>query len=159
MKINYRKIFISATILFVIGLFAYSFAFFPTGYVGTTRKGQVNLGCVCHADTANSIVNVQIIGPDSIPVNTTAFYRVKVNGGPAILGGFNIANNNDTVSLTGVPNDTMVRKQDGELTHTHPKPYNAGIQHAQLRVGIHCMQHPTAPMAMDTQTVIYGTGA
>ncbi len=125
MKINYRKIFISATILFVIGLFAYSFAFFPTGYVGTTRKGQVNLGCVCHADTANSIVNVQIIGPDSIPVNTTAFYRVKVNGGPAILGGFNIANNNDTVSLTGVPNDTMVRKQDGELTHTHPKPYNA----------------------------------
>lgn len=120
-----RRIFISLTVLFVIGLFAYSFNWFPGGYVGTTRKGQVNLGCICHGDTATSSVTVQIIGLDSVPAGSTVFYRVKTSHGPAVRGGFNLANYRDngadTLSLSRVPGDTMVRKQDGELTHTQPK--------------------------------------
>ncbi len=125
---NSRKIFISSFALFSVGIILYSFVFFPTGYVGTTRKTLPPLGCVCHGDTATSTVNVQIIGPDSVPAGTTAFYRIKTTGGPAISGGFNLANfrdgGADTLTLSRVPNDTMVRKQEGELTHTHPKPFS-----------------------------------
>ncbi|KXK54278.1 MAG: hemagluttinin repeat-containing protein [Chlorobi bacterium OLB5] len=129
MKFNYRKLIIPVFILIVISMFAYSFNWFPTGYVGTTRKNQINLGCICHDDTASSIVNVQILGPDSVPAGTTALYRIKMSGGPAITGGFNIANQrdngNDTLTLSGVPGDTMIRKQEGELTHSHPKPFSS----------------------------------
>lgn len=125
---NKRKIIISLSSLFVISLFAFSFNWFPYGYVGTTRKFQPPLGCVCHHDAATASVNVQIIGPDSIPAGTTVFYRVKISGGPAIVGGFNLANyrdgGSDTLTLSAVPNDTMVRKQEGELTHTHPKLFS-----------------------------------
>ncbi len=125
---NSRKIFISSFALFAVGIILYSFVFFPTGYVGTTRKTLPPLGCVCHGDTATTNVNVQIIGPDSVPAGTTAFYRIKTTGGPAITGGFNFANYRDggadTLTLSGVPGDTMVRKQEGELTHTHPKPFS-----------------------------------
>lgn len=38
MKFNYRKLIIPVFILIVISMFAYSFNWFPTGYVGTTRK-------------------------------------------------------------------------------------------------------------------------
>lgn len=125
---NSRKIFIFAFAVFAVGIMLYSFVFFPSGYVGTTRKTLPPLGCVCHGDTATSTVNVQIIGPDSIPAGTTALYRIKTTGGPAISGGFNLANfrdgGADTLTLSGVPNDTMVRKQEGELTHTHPKLFS-----------------------------------
>ncbi len=129
MKFNSKKIIIYTFILFVIGIFAYSFMFFPTGYVGTTRKNQVNLGCVCHGDTATSSVTVQIIAPDSIPAGSTVLVRIKTSHGPAVRGGFNLANfrdnGADTLTLSGVPGDTMVRKQDGELTHTNPKYFDS----------------------------------
>ncbi len=128
MKLNSKNIFIYLFVLFVIGIFAYSFIFFPWGYVGTTRKNQVNLGCVCHGDTATSSVTVQIIGPDSIPAGTTAFFRVKTSHGPAVMGGFNLAHQrdvgDDSLTLSWVPGDTMVRRQEGELTHTNPKPFD-----------------------------------
>jgi len=128
MKFNYRKLFLPLAALFVLSMFAYSFNWFPTGYVGTTKKNGGELGCVCHNDTASPNVSVQIIGPDSVPAGTTVFYRVKTSNGPAITGGFNVANardgGSDTLTLTGVPGDTMVRKQDSELTHTHPKPFS-----------------------------------
>ena len=108
---NYRKLIISALILFTVTLILYSFAFFPGGYVGTTRKNNPPLGCICHHDTASSNVSVQIIGPDSIPAGTTAFFRVKTSGGPAVAGGFNLANyrdnGSDTLTLSRVPNDTV----------------------------------------------------
>lgn len=125
---NSRKVFLSVFALFAAGIMLYSFVFFPSGYVGTTRKTLPPLGCVCHGDTATSTVNVQIIGPDSIPAGTTAFFRIKTSGGPAISGGFNLANYRDggadTLTLSRVPNDTMVRKQEGELTHNHPKLFS-----------------------------------
>lgn len=120
MKFNYRKLFLPITALFIISMFAYSFFWFPTGYTGTTRKDQVNLGCVCHGDTASSVVNVQVIGPDSVPAGTTANFRVKISGGPAVKGGLNVASQFgrlDTVSGTGTWVDTTI----WEITHTEPK--------------------------------------
>jgi len=129
MKFNYRKLFIPTAALFIISMFAYSFSWFPTGYVGTTKKNGGDLGCVCHHDAPSPNVTVQVIGPDSVPAGTTALYRVKISNGPAITGGFNVANHrdggSDTLTLTGVPGDTMIRKQEGELTHTHPKPFSS----------------------------------
>lgn len=128
MKIDYKRLIVPVFFLFVISMFAYSFVFFPSGYVGTTRKGGSNLGCVCHGDTATSQVSVFFRGPDSVAAGQTVTYTIYASHGPAIIGGFNVANfrdgGSDTLSLSGVPGDTMVRKQEGELTHTHPKAYS-----------------------------------
>lgn len=124
MKFNYRKILLPISALFVISLFAYSFYWFPSGYTGTTRKDQVNLGCVCHGDTATSSVIVQIIGPDSVPAGQTAFFRLKLSGGPAVKGGLNVASQFgrlDTVTGTG----TWIDTTNWEITHLEPKPFSS----------------------------------
>jgi len=112
---------------FVIALFLMSFDFFPGGYVGTTKKNGGTLGCVCHGEFSNDTVSVGIQGPDSVAAGETVTYTVFISHGPAIVGGFNVANHRsagaDTLYLTPVPGDTMVRTQTGELTHTHPKSF------------------------------------
>ncbi len=118
---NKRKILISLSALFVISLFAFSFNWFPWGYTGTTRKGGGGLGCVCHGVDPTTSVIVNIIGPDSVAAGQTVTYRVKLSQGPAIEGGFNVASYIDTNSLYPVSGDTMVKRQDKELTHRHPK--------------------------------------
>jgi hypothetical protein len=127
MKFNISKILTAVFIIFTVSLFVISFAFFPDGFVGTTRKGGVNLGCVCHGDTASPVVSVVINGPDSVAAGQTVTFSVRISQGPAIVGGFNVANardgGSDTLTLNRITNDTMVKKQDGELTHTHPKPF------------------------------------
>lgn len=126
MKFRNKFTILGALFLFITVLYAFSF-FFPTGYVGTTRKNNVNLGCICHGDTASSNVSVVISGPDSIPAGLTAIYTITMSNGPAVAGGFNVANQrdggSDTLTLNPILLDTMVRKQDGELTHTHPKMF------------------------------------
>ncbi len=119
MKLNYRKIFISLVVLFTVGIFAYSFAWFPHGYTGTTRKDQVNLGCVCHGDTATPSVNVQIIGPDSVPVGTTVIYRLKISGGPHVRGGLNVAS--QFGRLDTLETGTRLDTSNYEITHSVPK--------------------------------------
>ncbi|NOS86239.1 MAG: T9SS type A sorting domain-containing protein [Ignavibacteria bacterium] len=125
MKFNYKKIFIPVTALFIITLFALSFNWFPFGYTGTTKKGGEGLGCVCHGLQVNTpSVSVNIIGPDSVAAGQTVNFRVSVSHGPAITGGFDLASYLDTNSLYPVAGDTMVKRQDWELTHTHPKPFS-----------------------------------
>lgn len=124
MKFNYRKLFLPITALFIISMFAYSFNWFPWGYTGTTRKDNVNLGCVCHGDTATSSVTVQIIGPDSVPAGQTALFRLKLSGGPAVKGGLNVASQFgrlDTVGGTGTLIDTVL----WEITHSEPKLFSS----------------------------------
>ncbi|MEO8512699.1 MAG: choice-of-anchor V domain-containing protein [Ignavibacteria bacterium] len=120
MKLNSKNIYIYIFVLFVIGIFAYSFIWYPWGFTGTTRKNQVNSGCICHGDTAASNVTVQIIGPDSVPAGTTAFFRIKTSHGPAIRGGFNVASQYgrlDTIPGWNTQRDTS----NNELTHTEPR--------------------------------------
>lgn len=125
---NFSKIIIPAFFISIAALYFLALTWFPTGYVGTTRKNGVNLGCVCHGDTASSVVSVTIIGPDSVAAGQTATFFVKTSHGPAVVGGFNVANyrdgGSDTLTLSPVAGDTTTRKQEGELTHTHPKAFN-----------------------------------
>ena len=132
MKFNYRKILLPIAALFIISLFAYSFFWFPSGYTGTTRKDQVNLGCICHGDTASSIVNVQVIGPDSVPAGTVAVFRVKITGGPGVKGGLNAAaqfGRLDTVQGMG----TWVDTTNWEITHLEPKFFSGDTVSWQFR--------------------------
>lgn len=124
---NKKNITAVAMSVFVVTLFLMSFDFFPGGYVGTTRKNGENLGCVCHGGDTTAGISVQIQGPDSVAAGQTVTYSVFVAHGPAIIGGFNVANHRsngaDTLYLKPVPGDTMVRTQTGELTHRHPKSF------------------------------------
>lgn len=121
MKFNYRKLFYPVTSLFIISLFVYSFNWFPFGYTGTTKKGGTGLGCVCHGVDPTTNISVNILGPDSVQAGQIANFRVSISHGPAVTGGFNLASYLDTNSLYPVPGDTMIKRQDQELTHTHPK--------------------------------------
>ncbi len=127
MKFRFQKILLPLFFVVIAGLYFLALTWFPTGYVGTTRKGGMTMGCVCHGDTASPVVSVIINGPDSIPAGQTVTFSVRISQGPAIVGGFNVANardgGSDTLTLNRITNDTMVRKQEGELTHTHPKPF------------------------------------
>jgi hypothetical protein len=128
MKIYTKKNIITAVFtVFTVTLFLMSFDFFPGGYVGTTKKDGGILGCVCHGEFPNDTISVGIQGPDSVAAGETATYTVFVSHGPAMIGGFNVANHRsngaDTLYLTPVPGDTMVRTQTGELTHRHPRSF------------------------------------
>jgi hypothetical protein len=117
-NIQKNKILISF-IVCVIVLFLMSFNFLPTGYVGTTRKGGGDFGCLCHGSSPATGVSVTFNGPDSVAAGQTVTYQVKISHGPAISGGFNVASGSGIIAV--LPGDTTVRRQDGELTHTHPK--------------------------------------
>lgn len=122
MKQGFSKIIIPF-IIFVALLYVLAFTWFPTGYVGTTKKGGVNLGCICHGSGPTGGVNVTITGPDSVAVGTPAVYTVRITGGPAISGGFNVASQ---VGALDTILGQFTRKQDGELTHSDPKLFVAG---------------------------------
>lgn len=119
MKKNFRITIITSFIIFTVSLFLMSFDVFPTGYVGTTKKGGVNLGCICHGSSPTTGVSVNFSGPDSVAMGQTVTFTISVSHGPGITGGFNVAVNTGDINI--VAGDTTVRKQDGELTHTHPK--------------------------------------
>ncbi len=121
MKKNLKALVITSSILFTVSLFLMSFDVFPGGYVGTTKKGGVNLGCICHGSNPNDTISVFFTGPDSVAAGQTVTFTVGVSHGPAIMGGFNAASYIGDINV--IAGDTTVRKQDGELTHTHPWPF------------------------------------
>jgi Secretion system C-terminal sorting domain len=123
MKKNIKITVLTSTVLFTASLFLMSFDVFPGGYVGTTKKGGVNLGCICHGSNPTAGVSVFFSGPDSVAMGQTVTYTISVSHGPAILGGFNVASNAGDINVAA--GDTTVRKQDGELTHTHPKVFTS----------------------------------
>lgn len=143
MKLHkYITPFISAL---VITMMIYAF---PYGFVGTTKKpGSTVEGCICHNVSPNPSVGVSIIGPDSVQTGTTVTFNVRIQGGPSAIAGFNVSSfSGDLNPITG---DTMVRKQDSELTHRHPKPFSAGLVSWNFRY--------TAPNTPGTDT-LYATG-
>ncbi len=125
MKLSFTKI-ITGFIITVSVLYLLAFAWFPFGYVETTRKNGVNLGCVCHGDTASPVVSVTITGPDSVPAGLTALYTVTVSNGPAVVGGFNVASQFGTLD-TLIGSGTRKDSASGELTHSAPKLFAANI--------------------------------
>ncbi|MGB9696430.1 MAG: T9SS type A sorting domain-containing protein [Ignavibacteria bacterium] len=93
---------------------------YPTGIVGRTFKNG-GLGCSCHGNLTSS-VNVFIIGADSLAVGQTKAIRIKIQGGAAIAGGFNVAAKLGTLSVGAFPGIQLISE---ELTHTTPKLFSA----------------------------------
>ncbi|QQS37677.1 MAG: hypothetical protein IPM56_06915 [Ignavibacteriales bacterium] len=89
-----------------------------TGIVGLTQlNGE---GCLCHNLSSDPTVNVWVEGPDTLEQNQTALYRIKMTGGPAITGGFNVAARFSNISVT----DAGTQEIDSEITHTDPRHFS-----------------------------------
>lgn len=91
-----------------------------TGIVGRTEKNGV--GCTCHNPVRDNSVLVQITGPDTLVKGGSAEYQVTLSGGPAVLGGFNVASYLGTLN----PVDASTQLMTSELTHTSPKSFSGG---------------------------------
>lgn len=104
--------FYSSLLIFVFTVIIYAGIETSTGIVGTTVKNGD--GCVCHSLNPDPDVWVRIEGPDTLLQGQTAQYFIKLSGGPAVEGGFNVA------AFSGFldPVDATVQKIGGELTHT-----------------------------------------
>lgn len=85
------------------------------GIVGLTKKDN-GPGCVCHNFSPTDSVIVWIEGPDSLLKNSSAQYRIKMTGGPAVAGGFNVASYFGMIDSV----DSLTRTIAGELTHSFP---------------------------------------
>lgn len=115
-----KQIFSIAFILVLLHLISFETAFsYPTGIVGRTYKNG-GLGCSCHGNLTPS-VNVFIIGADSVAAGQTKTIRIKIQGGAAIAGGFNVAAKFGTLSVGSFPGIQLI---SGELTHTTPKLFS-----------------------------------
>ncbi len=85
---------------------------YSNGITGTTQKNGD--GCVCHNFSPDPTVWVRIEGPDTLLQGQTAQYTLRLSGGPAVKGGFNVAAFSGLLNVDGAG----VKKVDDELTHT-----------------------------------------
>lgn len=106
---KHHTVFVISAVFISFLLYAYS-----TGITGKTLKNGT--GCTCHGDNPTTSVNVVIEGPDTLLVNQSATYTVKISGGPLTRGGTNIAASAGTLIA-----QTGLQLMNGELTHTSPK--------------------------------------
>lgn len=115
MKIN------TILVLLFSSLIIYAGIEYSTGITGTTQKNGD--GCVCHNLNPNPAVWVRIEGPDTLLQGQTAQYTLRLSGGPAGSGGFNVA------SFSGVLNvvSAGVQKIGNELTQTSPLVFTDSI--------------------------------
>ncbi|HRB01508.1 MAG TPA: T9SS type A sorting domain-containing protein [Ignavibacteria bacterium] len=100
---------------------------FENGIVGFTKKNGEMVGCVCHQFEPNLKVSVNISGPSAVNVNDTATYYLKISGGPAVLGGCDIATSLGQV-ITSPLDNTLKREEPFtnagfELTHISPQSF------------------------------------
>lgn len=125
MKRNLPKIlFLFSVFSFIVILELTLFAY-PTGFTGLTKRTG-GVGCVCHGDgLPNSSVSVTFIGPDSVAVGQTVTFRLKLQHGPAVEGGLDVASYYGKLDTTVL--DPIVKKDSlptgWELTHRAPKPF------------------------------------
>jgi hypothetical protein len=75
-------------------------------------------GCICHG-SSDSTVNVWIEGTDTVFFNNSAYYKLKMTGGPAVKGGFDLAVRFGILDSV----DTLTHILFDELTHTFPNPF------------------------------------
>ncbi|HSP88827.1 MAG TPA: choice-of-anchor V domain-containing protein, partial [Ignavibacteriaceae bacterium] len=109
-----KKNYLFAVVTIVI-MSSFLFYAYEEGITGKTLKSS-EPGCICHAETQSSDVNVIIDGPNELAVGQTAAYSVRISGGLLVRGGTNVA-----VSLGSLQAGDGMQKISGELTHTFPK--------------------------------------
>lgn len=127
--LNLKIIFISVSAIFLISLVT-TLHSYETGITGLTKKNGA-VGCVCHGiHVPDTNVIVTILGPDSVAVGQSAYYRLKIMGGPHVAGGLDVAVGHGTLDTAGI--ETITRKQiqyysatDSayEITHNFPKSF------------------------------------
>lgn len=93
------------------GIILYAGIESSTGITGTTQKNGD--GCVCHNLNPDPNVWVRIEGPDTLLHGQTAQYTIKLSGGAAVKGGFNVASH-----LGNLIAGPGVQKIGSELTHS-----------------------------------------
>jgi hypothetical protein len=133
---------LNTLLLLAVALAFLSYAF-STGITGVTLKN--GNGCNCHGDFPSAGVNVAIIGPDTLLVNQTATFTVRITGGSLTRGGTNIAASAGTLASDGGDLQLI----GDELTHTSPKAPSAGAVTFQFQY--------TAPSNTGNQ-ILYANG-
>ena len=86
------------------------------GISGKTLKDDAD-GCLCHNFNNNDSVTVWIEGPDTVYTSDSADFNIYMTGGPAVVGGFDLAVLNGTLYSV----DTLTHLEFNDLTHSFPK--------------------------------------
>jgi len=123
MKTKNTKIIVSfvLALAFVVSLISTLYSY-PTGITGLTYRtgGQ---GCTCHGSNPTPSVTVSFMNADSVAAGQTKAIRIKIQGGSAVKGGFNVAVLNGVLNVNS--SEPNVQKIGSELTHTTPKNFSA----------------------------------
>lgn len=75
----------------------------------------------CHTG-APSQAFISVLGPESLGAGQTGRYEVVITGGPAVVGGVNVAVDNRATLQEG----PGLRLAQGELTHSQPRAFSNG---------------------------------
>jgi MYXO-CTERM domain-containing protein len=105
-------------------LFSASALASPGGIIG--RSGRTAsascAGSGCHSAPANTPrPTVMLTGPTTLNAGETGQYALVITGGPAVVGGMNVAVDSAQASLQP---GTGLRKQSAEITHMSPKTFS-----------------------------------
>jgi uncharacterized protein (TIGR03382 family) len=117
------------------------------GAINLSGKSGANATCAtCH--NGGGAPTLEISGPATLAAGTTGQYEVIIRGGPANVGGTNLAVSN-TAAVLNPATGSGLKKQSTELTHSAPKSFTSG----ELRFAFSM----TAPSTAGTVS-IFGSG-
>lgn len=123
MKTKHTRVIFSVVLamVFIAALFTTLYSY-PTGITGLTYRtgGQ---GCTCHGSSPTPTVIVSFLNADSVAAGQTKAIRIKIQGGSAVKGGFDVAVLNGVLNVNSSA-DPNVQKIGTELTHTQPKNFS-----------------------------------
>jgi uncharacterized protein (TIGR03382 family) len=116
----------------------------PVGINGYSGKQGTAMTCkACHFAGA-TVPTVEISGPATLTAGQTGQYSVIITGGPAKVGGTNIAVSGTAATLAPVANSGL-KLMSGELVHTMPKAFSGNKVQFDFSV--------TAPASAGTVTL------
>jgi len=123
-----KLLFYSAAILF-LAVLTTNLLSLDDGITGLTQKNG-GVGCVCHGLHApDTTVSVLFRGPDSVAVNQSVYYQLRIAGGPHVACGLDVAVGHGVLDTAGFETGTRRQWQvytqtdsGYEITHNIPKP-------------------------------------
>lgn len=123
MKTKITKIILSAVVsISFLGILFTNLYSSSSGITGRTYKTGGE-GCSCHGSAPTPSVTVSFLNADSVGKGQTKTITVRIQGGSAAAGGFNVAVLNGTLN---VGSDAGVQKIGSELTHVSPRSFSSG---------------------------------
>ena len=121
---NLKSIFILGFIIILTSGLIYAYS---SGITGRTMRGP-SPGCTCHGPNPTTSVLVEILGPDSVAINQTVTYTIRISGGPLNKAGTNIAVERGTIDTA----DALLQNMTGELTHVAPISPSGGFRYSSI---------------------------